>query len=184
MCIFYYRKDNLNKETENIIEFTLAFNRYKAKLYNYVNRMVNDRMTAQDIVQNVFMKYFESIDKIKNKSSANFWLFKTARNEALSHLRGRKARVDQFNVFDVDELEINSGISPEETIESMELEIVIKMNLEKMDPEQSEVFLLKEYSGLSYKEIAEIMNIDENLVKSRLYKTRQKLIGLISKLIN
>lgn len=174
----------MNKETENIIEFTLAFNRYKVKLYNYVNRLVNDRMTAQDIVQNVFLKYFENLDNIKNKSSANYWLFKTARNEAFSHIRARKTRVDQFNVYDVDDLEIGGTNTLEDTIEANEIEAVIKTSLAKMNPEQSEVFLLKEYSGLSYKEIAEIMNIDENLVKSRLFKTRQKLIGLITKLIN
>lgn len=141
-------------------------------------------MTAQDIVQNVFLKYFENLDNIKNKSSANYWLFKTARNEAFSHIRARKTRVDQFNVYDVDDLEIGGTNTLEDTIEANEIEAVIKTSLAKMNPEQSEVFLLKEYSGLSYKEIAEIMNIDENLVKSRLFKTRQKLIGLITKLIN
>ncbi|MCK7525290.1 MAG: hypothetical protein MZV64_50615 [Ignavibacteriales bacterium] len=54
--------------------------------------------------------------------------------------------------------------------------------LEVMNEDFSEVFVLKEYSGLSYKEIASLLEIDEDLVKSRLYKARQKLINKISKI--
>ena len=49
--------------------------------------------------------------------------------------------------------------------------------------EQREVFILKEYAGLSYKEIASVMNIDESLVKSRLFKTRQKLVKRLGPII-
>ncbi len=52
-----------------------------------------------------------------------------------------------------------------------------------MSVEFREVFILREYSGLSYKEIASLLEIDEDLVKSRLYKTRQKLVNRISKLV-
>jgi RNA polymerase sigma-70 factor (ECF subfamily) len=67
--------------------------------------------------------------------------------------------------------------------ENLELKKIIMNELELMPQEQREVYLLKEYSGLSYKEIAAIQNIDEELVKSRLFKTRQKLIKRISKLV-
>jgi len=60
---------------------------------------------------------------------------------------------------------------------------IILLELENISIEQKEIFLLKEYGGLSYKEIAVVSNIDENLVKSRLYKTRQKLIERISKIV-
>ncbi|MCB0744909.1 MAG: RNA polymerase subunit sigma, partial [Ignavibacteriae bacterium] len=53
----------------------------------------------------------------------------------------------------------------------------------KMNYEQKEVYLLKEYGGLSYKEISETLVIDVDLVKSRLYKVRQKLINKISKMV-
>ena len=67
--------------------------------------------------------------------------------------------------------------------ELKEMKNLILNELEKMSIEQKEIFLLKEYGGLSYKEISAISNIDENLVKSRLYKTRQKLINRLSKII-
>ena len=60
---------------------------------------------------------------------------------------------------------------------------LIMTELDKMTYDQSEVFLLKEYGNLSYKEIAEVMSIDVELVKSRLFKVRQKLINKLSKIV-
>lgn len=70
-----------------------------------------------------------------------------------------------------------------EEIENQETCKLILAELENMNEDFKEVFVLKEYSGLSYKEIAALLSIDEELVKSRLYKARQKLITKISKLV-
>ena len=91
-------------------------------------------------------------------------------------LTGR-ARKDQFNVDDTDTLEIDSGSNLAELLEIKETAQLIMIELDKLPPEQKEVFILKEYSGFSYSEIASLLEIDEALVKSRLYKTRQKLIN-------
>ncbi|MBK7632585.1 MAG: sigma-70 family RNA polymerase sigma factor [Ignavibacteriales bacterium] len=68
-------------------------------------------------------------------------------------------------------------------IENKELNKLILTELDLMNEDFKEVFVLKEYSGLSYKEIASLLTIDEELVKSRLYKARQKLINKISKVL-
>ena len=114
-------------------------------------------MPAEDIIQNVFLKLFENMNSIKNKDSINFWLFRSARNEVCIYFRNKKTRKDQFNVEDTAQLITNA--------------------LDKLPPEQKEVFILREYSGFSYIEIASLLELDEALVKSRLYKTRQKLIS-------
>ena len=64
-----------------------------------------------------------------------------------------------------------------------ELKDLVIAELNKMDIGQREAYMLKEYGGLSYKEISAVMGIDENLVKSRLYKTRQKLINRFAKIL-
>jgi RNA polymerase sigma-70 factor (ECF subfamily) len=79
-------------------------------------------------------------------------------------------------VDDTDTLEIDSGSNLAELLEIKETAQLIINELDKLAPEQKEVFILKEYSGFSYSEIASLLEIDEALVKSRLYKTRQKLI--------
>jgi RNA polymerase sigma factor (sigma-70 family) len=86
-------------------------------------------------------------------------------------------------VQDTDDLEIDASIRLDEEFEIQEMKEIIMKELDKLSVEQRDVFLLKEYGGLSYKEIAEIMKIDEELVKSRLYKTRQKLIYKLSKVV-
>ncbi len=140
-------------------------------------------MLVEDIVQTVFLKFFENINGIRNKSSIPNWLFTTTRNEIYTYFRGKKVKVDQFNVTDTEEIELNSKVNLEDSYEMKELKNLIMRELEKMPFDQREVYLLKEYGQLSYKEISTVMGIDENLVKSRLFKIRQKLISKLSHLV-
>lgn len=140
-------------------------------------------MRADDIVQDVFIKLFENLDNIHNKQSIQFWLFKTARNEMMSFFRSTKTKKLFSEAVDIEEIEIGSEVSLEDEIENKELNKLILSELENMNEDFREVFVLKEYAGLSYKEIASLLSIDEDLVKSRLYKVRQKLINKISKLV-
>ncbi len=173
----------MDKSQNQIIDFTLIFNRYKNKIYNYVLKMISDRMLAEDIVQNVFLKLFENLDSIKNKNTISFWLFVTARNEIYGYYRSKKIKVDQFNVYDSEKIENEYYENLEEVFEHKEMKELIIKELNNISTEQREPFIMKEFSGLSYKEIASVMSIDENTVKSRLYKTRQKLIQRISKIV-
>ncbi len=140
-------------------------------------------MLAEDIVQNVFLKLYDNMDTIRNKNSIKFWLFTATRNEILTLFRSKKVKSDQFNVSDVNEIEIASNELLQDQIEKKELGEIILNELEKENEEQREVFFLKEYGGLSYKEISDLMKISEDLVKSRLYNTRQRLINRLKKII-
>ncbi len=145
--------------------------------------MVNDRLTCEDIIQNTFIKLFENLKNIRNKESVQYWLFSTARNEIYTYYRHKKIRLDQFGADDSDSIEFESVDNVEIDYENKEIRELIQTNLDTMAVEQREVFLLKEYGGLSYKEIAEVMKIDEELVKSRLFKVRQRLIKKLSKIL-
>ena len=143
--------------------------------------MLSDKMRADDIVQDVFIKLFENLDGIRNMQSVHFWLFKTARNEILTFYRSAKNKKLITNSVDINDVEIESPLILADEIENKELNKLILTELEIMNEDFKEVFVLKEYSGLSYKEIASLLEIDEELVKSRLYKSRQKLANKISK---
>ena len=145
--------------------------------------MLNDQMRADDIVQDVFIKLFENLENIRNKQSIQFWLLKTARNEILTSFRSTKNKKLYSNSVDLEETEIKSPDSLSEQIENKEINKIVLNELDLMSLEFREVFILREYSGLSYKEIASLLEIDEDLVKSRLYKARQKLVNKISKLV-
>ncbi|MCK5087673.1 MAG: RNA polymerase sigma factor [Melioribacteraceae bacterium] len=171
------------KYSKKIIEFTLIYNRYKTGLYNYVLKMIKNRMVTDDIIQNVFLKLFENLSSIKNKNSVRFWLFTTARNEVYTYFRKKKIELNKISSESLEEIGDLSESNLENEFEMMEMKNLIINELNKLTVEQKEIYLLKEYGGLSYKEIAGAMEIDEELVKSKLYRTRQKLINKISKIV-
>ncbi len=140
-------------------------------------------MVCDDLVQNVFLKLFENLNSIKNKESIKFWIYTTARNEVYGYFRKKKIDITKFVSEDSSNVKANSSENLEYQFELKEMKKLILNELEHISIEQKEIFLLKEYGGLSYKEISVISNIDENLVKSRLYKTRQKLINRLSKIM-
>ena len=142
--------------------------------------MVNDKMIAEDIIQNVFIKYYENMSNIREKEYVASWIYTTARNEIFSLFR-KKLRKSEEIVNEDYEFPAENNLAVE--YENIELKKIIMNELELLPQEQKEVYLLREYSGLSYKEIADIQQIDEELVKSRLFKTRQKLIKRVSKMI-
>lgn len=140
-------------------------------------------MQSDDIVQNVFIKLYQNLDSIRNKDSILTWLFRSARNELYSLYRNTKLKKLYIESEDFNEIEKETEYSLSEEIENKELNEIIMKELENINPDQKEIFILKEYSGLSYKEIAVLIEIEEELVKSRLYKVRQKLIKRVSKLL-
>lgn len=143
--------------------------------------MMNDNMQADDIVQNVFLKLFENLSSIHNKQSIQFWLFKTTRNEILTLFRNREIKQLYTNAVDTEEIEIEAPYSLSDEVVNKEISNLILSELDSMNEDLREVFVLREYSGLSYKEIASLLEINEDLVKGRLYRARQKLVNKISK---
>ena len=141
-------------------------------------------MLTDDIIQEVFIKLYGNLDLIRSKQSIQYWLFKTARNEFFTLSRNTKLKKLYDEAEDYDDVEIEDTISLEDEFEHKELTKLIADELDKIRIDHREIFILKEYSGLTYKEVASLMDIDVEEVKSRLYKVRQKLIKRISKLIN
>ncbi len=167
-------------EDLSVNTFNYVYKTYKTQLYNYVLKMVNNETFTEDIVQIVFIKFYENLDGIKNRESSNFWIFKTARNEIYKHYKNKKIRVDQFNKEESDTLEIASSANVEIEYEKNELYDLILKELENLPIEQKETYILKEYSQLSYKEISIITGADENVLRKRLFDAKNKLINRLS----
>ncbi len=161
-----------------LIDFTLLFNRFKKPLFNYACKITGSEVLSEDICQNVFIKLYHNLNNIRNSEAIEFWIFTTCRNEIFDHFRKKKKRIEES-------IESNDKrISTEslyDDFEKKELIELIEEELKGMDSSQSEVYYLKEYSGLSYREIAGIMGITEDLVRSRIFKVRQKLKRAIIK---
>lgn len=165
-------------QKDSIIDFTLTYNRFKKPLFNYACKIVKSEMFAEDIAHNVFMKLYDNLERIKHTELVEVWIFTTARNEIFSYFRKNKNRVEEAIELHEEKISTNNMF---DDFERKELIDLIEEELEAMDSSQSEVYFLKEYSGMSYKEIAGIMNITEDLVRSRIFKVRQKLKSAIIK---
>ncbi|GAB1349187.1 RNA polymerase sigma factor [Ignavibacteriales bacterium] len=165
---------------QDILDFTLYYNSYKKKLFNYTLRMTGNRMASEDILQTVFMRFYQNLGKIRHGVAIEFWLFKSVRNEIFTWLKSKKRLTENYLSSDISEIEIESdGTADTQIIEFEQREIVLSA-INSLPADQREVILLKEYSGLSYDEISEVVGIEKSLVKSRLYSARQKLIAQLS----
>ena len=166
-------------QNSSIIDFTLNYNKFKKPLFNYVLKIGKSEMFAEDIVLDVFLNFYNNLSLIRNPERIEIWIFTTARNEIFSHFRKNKNKNEENIEQYEDKIHIYNFA---EDYEQQELINILEIELSKMDSSQNETYYLKEYSNLSYKEIAEIMDITENLVRSRIYKVRQKLKDVIKKI--
>ena len=166
-------------QNSSFVDFTLNYNKFKKPLFNYVLKIVKSEMFAEDIVHNVFLNLYNNLSLIRNPERIEIWIFTTARNEVFSHFRKNKNKNEE-NIEQYENKIDTCNIVEE--YERQELIKFIEIELNKMDISQNEIYYLKEYSDLSYKEIAGILDITEDLVRSHIFKVRQKLKDAIKKL--
>ncbi len=164
--------------------FDRIVERYHRPLFNFLLRMLKNREDAEDVLQEVFIRAAGGIKKYRPESRFKSWLFTIANNLAVSRLRKNKRRkILGFVRTGEQESEAENPVYsiPDETYEPgraaerAELEAVIEKAVESLPPEQKQVFLLREYSGLSFREIAEILNIPLNTALGRMHYAYSKL---------
>jgi len=136
------------------------------KVYRLMVRMVG-LQDADDVTQQVFLQAFRSIGKFNGQSRFETWLYRLAVNESLQHLR--RNRRWRYRVLDWEPMcESHHG-------EDAERKEILEHALARIDPELRSIFLLREVEGLSYREIAESLQIPEGTVGSRLNRARREL---------
>jgi len=154
--------------------FEELLNRYEKTVFNLALRMAGDRDDARDITQNVFTRVFEGLPGFDFRHRFYSWLYRIAVNESMRFLEQRR------RTWPVDE-SLASGLpGPEECASGRELVVAVQRALHGMNPDHKSVIVLKHYLRLSYREIAEILQIPEKTVKSRLFTARQLLRKTLS----
>lgn len=154
-------------------------NRYKARLYNFVFRFVGDRETAEDIVQETFLRAFRKRREYRAIANFSTWLFTIAGNLAKSELRRRK-RWRLFSLHKDDEDEggfdlPDETFRPDTVTESSIADVQIHRAIQSLPANYRQVVLLRDVQGMSYQEIAEISGCPVGTVKSRVNRARLKL---------
>lgn len=175
-----------------------AFNQlvvtYERRVFALVFRMIGRRDEAEDLAQEVFVQVFKAIDQFRGDSKLSTWIYRIAVNlckNRSKYLSRRHAgeQDDLDAMVDRAPLQAAKGVSvgdvsrPDELVEGMQLEVIVKRAIESIDPEFREVLILRDVEDMSYDEIAEVTGLADGTVKSRIHRARAQLRALVEKAI-
>jgi RNA polymerase sigma-70 factor (ECF subfamily) len=158
-----------------IRSFDLLVERHQRTIFNLALRMVRDSDDAADIAQAVFVKAYENLERFDPKFRFFSWLYRIAVNESLNALEQKK----RFETLEGNDLAAESA--DEKDDETVEEERRIQDSLMSLSVDQRAVILLKHMQGLSYREIAQILDVPEKTVKSRLFSARRSFRDILRK---
>lgn len=161
--------------------------KYQQRVYSMVYGMLRNREDARDVTQEAFVKAYQNLHSFRLESSFYTWLYRIAMNLAIDFVRKRKRRKTTSFEEDIAAregdgtiAEIHHSDSPSRSLERKQLYARIMDAIDKLPEDQRQVVLLRELEGLSYKEIADVMDIPEGTVMSRLFYARRKLQQLLA----
>jgi RNA polymerase sigma-70 factor, ECF subfamily len=144
------------------------------KLCNTANRIVNDWDVSQDIVQEVFIKFWNKRQDLKIESSAGAYLLKAVINTCLNYLESSKRQLKLREDISTDH--IAKLVYQESTdLEDKELQIRLEMAIEKLPPKCKIIFILCKYEGMKYQQIADHLSISLKTVENQMGIALQKL---------
>jgi RNA polymerase sigma factor (sigma-70 family) len=145
----------------------------KNKLYRFAFNIVKDEELAKDVVQECMIKVWEKRDEVKLIHNLEAWCMQVTRNKALDKLRSK--HIKRTDLFEVELDTRKEKDTPEVLAERNEIMVRIQDLIDNLPNRQREVMQLRDIEGYSYKEIAEMLVIDINLVKTNLFRARRKL---------
>lgn len=153
--------------------FDVLVRRWDRKIHGAIYRVVGSDDEARDLVQEAFFKAFRALSGFKREARFSSWLYQIALNLCRDRLRRRKGRTF-ISLDERDEagepLAVSRAASALETIEAQDLARTVERAMAELPPEQREVIVLKEYEGLTFVEIAEVLSVPVSTVKTRLYR--------------
>jgi RNA polymerase sigma-70 factor, ECF subfamily len=164
------------------LAFREVVERYQAKVFSIIYGILRNRNDAEDIAQQVFTKVYFSIGSFDCRSSLLTWIYRITVNECYGYLRKRRARKlvyeSDFSAEEAQCLETSVSVAdPAAPVDRQlaERDLVVKL-LAKVSSEARTLMVMKEVEGHSVEELAAITGLNENTIKVKLYRTRQKLL--------
>ena len=175
-------------QAQDELAFREIVERYQSKVYSIIYGILRNRNDAEDIAQQVFAKIYFSIRNFDFRSSLLTWIYKITVNECYDYLRKRRVR----------KLVYESDFSPDESLRMENSEpatdqappidhklaqqdLIMKL-LSKISEEDRSLLLLKEVEGHSVEELSEMTGMNENTIKVKLFRARQKLVKAAARL--
>ncbi len=169
--------------------FDLLFSRYQHKILNLVSRYLKNPQDVEDVTQEAFIKAFRALPRFRGESAFYTWLYRIAINTAKNHLVARGRRPPGVDV-DMEDAEFMDGAdalreseSPEAALERDELSAAIDLAISQLPDDLRSAVTLREFDGLSYEQIAHIMDCPVGTVRSRIFRARESIDAHIEPLL-
>lgn len=169
--------------------FDLLVVKYQSRVASIISRYVYDSQEVMDLTQEAFVKAFRAMDRFRGDSAFYTWLYRIAVNTAKNYLesRGRRpqgsADVAEAENFD-DGGRLRDVASPERLLQREELQQALSEAIAQLPEELRSAFLLREYDGLSYEDIARILECPIGTVRSRIFRARDSVDRYLGPLLN
>jgi len=153
--------------------FDILVSRWDRKIQGAIYRIMGPEEDARDLCQETLLKAYRALGTFKKEARFSSWLYQIALNVCRDRLRRRKSRpqVSLDELMEVGEIApAVRGPSPLDLVEASDLSRTVAAAVESLSPEQREVVVLKEYQGLTFLEIAQVLDVPISTVKTRLYR--------------
>ncbi len=170
--------------------FELLFERYQYKIHGLVGRYIKDFSEVDDVVQEAFIKAYRALPRFRGESAFYTWLYRIAVNTAKNHLVSRNRRPPDVDVDagDAEYLDsadaLRESENPENSLSRDQLELAINRALADLPDDLRSAVTLREFDGLSYEQIAEIMECPVGTVRSRIFRARESIESKIGHLLD
>jgi RNA polymerase sigma-70 factor (ECF subfamily) len=162
------------------VAFQFLIDSYGDRVHNTILSIIQNKEDTEDLTQEVFVEIYNSISKFKGGSQLYTWVYRISTTKALDLLRKRKAK-KRFAFFtsifsgEGEEMEIPDFNHPGITIENTERSKILFAAMNKLPENQKISFTLSQIENLSYKEIAEVMNLSISSVESLIFRAKGNL---------
>lgn len=160
--------------------FELLVAKYQRRLGRLISRFVRDAAEAEDVTQDAFIKAYRALPAFRGDSAFYTWLYRIGINTAKNHLLalGRRAPTStNFDAEDSEEFEdaalLHEVATPENELMSKQVIDVVNSSLQQLPDDLRMALTLREIEGLSYEEIATVMNCPVGTVRSRIFRARE-----------
>ena len=160
--------------------FDLLVLKYQGRIAALVSRYVSDAGEVEDVTQEAFIKAYRALGKFRGDSAFYTWLYRIAANAAKNHLvaKGRRPGADA-TIEDAEGFEeggmLSESASPEALAMGNELAEVVESALNSLPDELKAALMLREFDGLSYDDIADVLGCPVGTVRSRIFRAREAI---------
>lgn len=163
----------------SIQDFEHIYHSFFSQLMRVAYQVTFDMEASEDLCQEAFIRLYHRLDQFPTCQDAQYWLIRVVKNLSINFYTKRKN--EQKAVEKIKKAPSKKIKTGEELLLEKEMSVAVREALEKLPPKLKEVLILKEYSDMSYKEIAKAVNISVGNVKIRAFRARALLCELLKK---